>query len=102
MILDFCADSPVTPSLPLLQGREESDHGQGVPAECRDLPDMASYTAVLCLWTGRRQGQGAVWPAVIGAHVSVCVLQVRIAGAKGNKAQTLYTTDSYVVSLAAR
>lgn len=43
-----------------------------------------------------------MWPAVIGAHVSVRVLQVRIAGAKGNKAQTLYTTDSYVVSLAAR
>ena len=34
--------------------------------------------------------------------VCVCALQVRVAGAKGNKAQTLYTTDSYVVSLAAR
>lgn len=43
-----------------------------------------------------------MWPTVTGVHVSVCVLQVRIAGAKGNKTQTLYTTDSYVVSLAAR
>ena len=105
MALGLCAVSPTT----LSTGRGEK---KAITAK------VPLQSAVTCLiWPHTQpsfvfgQADGKVsdqrGPAPQGTQggsvcVCVCALQVRVAGAKGNKAQTLYTTDSYVVSLAAR
>ena len=62
------------------------------------LAKVSCYTVYVCMYMAIL----ALTMLNVAGNMYASYAQVRQAGAKGNKAQTLYTTDSYVVALAAK